>query len=194
MSDHEWLYRLVLRAYPPAFRGSFGREMLLVYHAQRRDGVVDTRFWLACIVDAVATAPRLWMDELHDDFLATERALKTMGTLSVIAGLLETANSLVEFRASAFGERDSLSQAVLVFLIATGVLLAIAGLALLFRGHAGRRLGWIGAVTCLGTFSLMLATRPMMSIAATGLGIAFPLALCILLYLKRSSVATHLTA
>jgi hypothetical protein len=83
---------------------------------------------------------------------------------------------------------------MLVLMITTGVLLAIAGLALLFPGHAGRRLGWIGAVTCLGTFSLMLATRPMMSIAATGLGIAFPLALCILLYLKRSGVATHLTA
>lgn len=194
MSDHEWLYRLVLQAYPPAFRGSYGREMVLVYRAQRRDGLVDTRYWLACIADAAATAPRLWMDELHDGFLATEGAMKTMGILSVIAGLLEAANSLAEFRAAPFGGRDLLSQAVLVLVIATSVLLAVAGLALLFRGHAARRLGWIGAVTCLGTFSLMLATRPMMSIAATGLGIAFPLTLWIFLYVKRGSVATHLAA
>jgi hypothetical protein len=194
MSDREWLYRLVLQAYPPGFRGSFGREMLLVYRAQRRDGVVDSRYWLACIADAGATAPRLWMDELHDGFVATARAMKSMGILSVIAGLLETANSLVELRVSAFGERDPLSQAVLVLVIATGVLLTVAGLAFLFRGDAARRLGWISAVTCLGAFSLMLATRPMMSIAATGLGIAFPLALWIFLSVNRARVETHLAA
>jgi hypothetical protein len=194
MSDREWLHRLVLQAYPPGFRRSFGREMLLVYRAQRRDGVVDARYWLACIADAVATAPRLWMDELHDGFLATSGAMKRMGILSAIAGLLETANSLVEFHESAFGARDSLSQAVLVLVIATALLLTVAGLALLLRGDAARRLGWIGAATCLGAFSLMLATRPMMSMAATGLGIAFPLALWIFLSVNRAGVAPHLTA
>jgi hypothetical protein len=194
MSDGEWLYRLVLQAYPPAFRGSFGREMLLVYRAQRRDGVVDARYWLACIADAAAAAPRLWMDELYEGIIAAQGAMKTMGILSVIAGLLETANAFVEFRASVFGERDSPSQAVLMGVIATGVLLTIAGLALLFRGYAARRLGWTSAIVCLGTFALMLATRPMMSTAATGLGIAFPLALWIFLYVSRAGAATHLAA
>jgi hypothetical protein len=40
----------------------------------------------------------------------------------------------------------------------------------------------------------MLATRPMMSIAATGLGIAFPLALWIFLYVNRGRVARRVAA
>jgi hypothetical protein len=185
MSEREWSYRLVLWAYPPAFRESFGREMLMVHRAQRRDGIVDARYWLACIADAIGAAPGLWVEELADSVRATGGTMRTMGVVSMIAGFLETVNSLVEIHASAFGQRDPLSQAVLMLVIATGVLLTVAGLAFFVRGHAARRLGWIGAVACLGTFSLMVATRPMLSLAATGLGIAVPLALWIFLYVSR---------
>ncbi|HEY4215532.1 MAG TPA: hypothetical protein VGM67_00255 [Gemmatimonadaceae bacterium] len=191
MSNREWLYRLVLHAYPPEFRGSFGREMLSVYRAQHRDGVVDIRYWFACITDAVATAPRLWMEELHEGLRATGGTMRRMGMLAAIAGVLETANSLIELRASAFGERDTVSQAVVLLVTATGVLLTVAGLALLFRGDAARRLGRIGAAGCLGAFSLMLVTRPMMSMAATGLGIAVPLALWLFLYVRRTKGETR---
>ena len=194
MNDREWLYRIMLQAYPPAFRGTFGREMLLVYRAQRRDGVVDTRYWLASIADAAATAPRLWMDELRDGFHSAEGTMKTMGIISALAGLLEIANASVELRASAFGGRDLLSQTVLVFVIATASLLVVAGVALLFGGHAARRLAGIGAAACIGAFLLMLATRPMMSVAATGLGIAFPLVLWLSLYVSQRRAARGLVA
>lgn len=193
-SDREWLYRLMLQAYPPAFRGSFGREMLLVYRAQRRDGVVDMRYWLASIADAAATAPWLWLDELHDGFHSAEGAMKTIGILSALAGLLELTNAFVELRASAFGGRDVVSQAVLVLVIATASLLVVAGIALLFGGRGARRLAGIGAAACIGAFSLMLATRPMMSIAASGLGIAFPLVLWLSLYVSQRRGARGLVA
>src|SRR5262245_6009160 len=76
MSDRDWLYRLVLQVYPPAFRGSFAREMLLVHRDQRRDGIVGARYWMAVVADALKMAPKLWFEELRDGLLATEAGVK----------------------------------------------------------------------------------------------------------------------
>lgn len=185
MRAREWMYRLVIQLYPPAFRATFEREMVLVYRDQQRDGLVNARFWLSLAAEVIGTAPRLWLEELYDGLLKTETTVKIIASFAILIGALETVNSLVESRASAFESGDPLAQGMLVLAIAAGVLLTIAGLALLFRGESARKLGWIGALGCLGTFALMAATRPMMSGAATLLGLGFPAAMMAVLYVRR---------
>ena len=56
----ERIYRLLLRAYPPAFRAEYGREMVLVFRDQCRDGDVRTLgFWVRVLWDVVRSAPAL---------------------------------------------------------------------------------------------------------------------------------------
>lgn len=185
MRGQEWMYRLMLQLYPPDFRASFEREMVLLYRDQRREGVVNARFWMSFVAETLGNAPRLWVEELRDGLLNTEAAVKVMGLLTLLIGALETLNSLVESRSYNFGSRDSLAQLLLVLAIASAVLLTLSGLALIFRGPSARRTGWIAAVFCLGTFILMAATRPMMSVAAMLVGVAFPLVMMAFLFARR---------
>lgn len=177
MKNGEQFYGLLMRAYPPAFRREFGREMVLDFRDQCRDGLVTRRYWIALIIETASSAPRLWAEEFRDGFLLTELPMKLMAVLTTLVGIFETVNSLLEARTTAFGSRDPMSQLVLVLTIASGVVLAIAGLTLLVRGQAARTAGRIAAVGCLVSFAFMFAARPMMSIAATFVGIAFPLSL-----------------
>src|SRR5437867_12956249 len=56
----ERIYRLLLRAYPPAFRAEYGREMVLVFRDQCRDSDVRTLgFWMRVFWDIVRSAPTL---------------------------------------------------------------------------------------------------------------------------------------
>ena len=181
----EQLYRVLLHAYPPGFRATFGREMTLMFRDQQRDGLVASRYWIALIIELTSTAPRLWAEEIYDSFLIRGTAMKLMSVLAILIGALETVNGLVESRAFAFGQRDALSQALLVLAIASALLMTVAGLALLLRGRAAQMTGRIAATGCLATFAFMAATRPMMSVAATAVGVAFPLALLIALFVKR---------
>ena len=181
----EQLYRVLMHAYPPGFRDTFGREMTLVFRDQQRDGLVARRYWIALIIEVASTAPRLWAEELYDSFLTMGMAMKLMSVLAILVGALETLNGFVESRAFAFGRRDALSQVLLALSIASAVLMTFAGLALLLRGRAAQTLGRLAAIGCLATFAFMAATRPMMSIAATTVGLAFPLALLITLFTKR---------
>jgi len=181
MTRREQLYDFLMRAYPPAFRGAFRREMVFDFRDQQREGLITRDYWIALIIEIASTAPRLWVEELHDGFLQTELPMKVMAILAIVVGILETLNSLAESRAAAFGSRDPLSQLVLVLTIAGAVLLTLAGLTLLVRGHAARTVGRIAAVSCLATFAFMAAARPIMSIGATLLGIAFPLSLLVAL-------------
>jgi len=181
----EQVYRVLMHAYPPGFRDTFGREMTLVFRDQERDGLVARGYWIALAIDVASTAPRLWTEELYDSFRMRGTAMKLMSVLAMLVGVLETVNGLIESRAVAFGRRDGLSQVVLVLSIASAVLMTFAGLALLLRGRAARTAGRIAAIGSLATFAFMAATRPMMSIAATGVGLAFPVALLVTLFVKR---------
>lgn len=189
----EQFYRVLMQAYPPGFRNAFGREMTLVFRDQQRDGLVAWRYWIALIIEVASTAPRLWAEEVRESFLNMETAMKLMSVLAILVGVLETANGLVESQAFAFGQRDTLSQVVLVLSIASAVLMTFAGLALLLRGRAARTMGRLAAVGCLATFAFMASARPMMSVAATGVGLAFPVALLVTLLVKRGA-ATSATA
>ncbi len=56
----ERIYRMLLRAYPPAFRAEYGREMVLVFRDQCRDSDVRTLgFWMRVFSDIVRSAPTL---------------------------------------------------------------------------------------------------------------------------------------
>jgi hypothetical protein len=53
------LYRLLLRAYPPAFRAAYGRELEQLFaDVWRSAGVHGFRFWWWLIRDTLAAAPR----------------------------------------------------------------------------------------------------------------------------------------
>jgi hypothetical protein len=184
MMSAERVYRALMHAYPPGFRSAFGREMTLVLRDQQRDGAVTWRYWIALVAEIAATAPRLWAEELHESFLMRTMMLKLMSVLSMLVGVLETVNTLLESHAGPVGQRDALSRSLLILLIASTVLLTFAGLALLLRGRAAQTTGRVAAISCLGAFAIMVATRPMMSIAATAVGLAAPVALLVALGTK----------
>lgn len=62
-------YRLLLGAYPPAFRAAYGREMAQLFRDQRRAAAVGDHpvlgFWAAVVWDVVRSAPALRLDALR---------------------------------------------------------------------------------------------------------------------------------
>jgi hypothetical protein len=185
MTFAESMFRSVMCAYPPAFRRAFGRELVLVFRDQERNGLITRGYWVALIIEIVSTAPQLWAEELHDGFLITELTMKLMAILAILIGMLETLNSLSESREALFAHRDPVSRAVLILTIASALLLTLAGLALLVRGEAARTIGRIAAVGCLIAFVFMASARPMMSVGARLVGIAFPISLLVFLFVRR---------
>ncbi len=80
----ERIYRLLLRAYPPAFRAEYGREMVLVFRDQCRDGDVRTLgFWTAVIYDVARSAPE-WV-------AGSKGAIDGRYALAVVLGVLASA-------------------------------------------------------------------------------------------------------
>ena len=80
----ERIYRLLLRAYPPAFRAEFGREMVLVFRDQCRDGDVRTLgFWVRVFWDVVRSAPALRAEATR----TVEVIMKLAAILTVLLGV-----------------------------------------------------------------------------------------------------------
>ena len=100
MSAERW-YRLLLRAYPPAFRARYAQEMLLAFRQCRRDAVESApRFWAAMLWDVARSAPALRLEAMRArwsmDLHITEGAMKAMAILATLIGALEVVNSLIE--------------------------------------------------------------------------------------------------
>lgn len=70
-------YRLLLGAYPPAFRAAFGREMEQLVRDQRRAAADDRRaalaVWAAVVWDVARSAPALRVDALRAWWTARRR-------------------------------------------------------------------------------------------------------------------------
>lgn len=175
----ERAYALLLRAYPAEFRASYGREMTLCF----RDLIRDARrprlgFWMAIVADVARAAPPLRAEALRARWNPNERMeggrMKTMGVLAVLIGLLQGVNALLELNAGGTAGWPGL---VVAMAIVLGVLLVIAGVALLAGASSARTLSQVAAVCWLVLVVLVRAVHPWMSIFSTLLAVVFPLAL-----------------
>src|SRR6267378_5249617 len=99
----ERIYRLLLRAYPPAFRAEYGREMVLVFRDQCRDGDVRSLgFWVRVFWDVVRSAPALRAEATR----TVEVIMRLAAILTVLLGVFGIVNAVVEWVAGSKGAID----------------------------------------------------------------------------------------
>jgi hypothetical protein len=189
----ERVYALLLRAYPPAFRARYAREMTLCFRDLMRDrGTLGVGFWIEIVADVARSAPPLRADALRARWNPKERVeegrMKTMGILAVVIGLLQAINALVELNG---GGTTGWPGLVVAMAIVLSVLLVIAGIALLARASSAPTLSRIAAVCWLALVVLARAVHPWMSIFSTLLAIVFPLALLVHVQMMRGRGMTR---
>lgn len=116
--------------------------------------------------------------------------MRVMAILSLLIGIVEVVNAMVEVRYGlANGSSGTGALAVGCVGVVAGVMLAVAGLALLRRSHNAVRVARAGAAICLAIFALVLLVQPTFSIFASLLGIGFPILLLALLMRSRADWA-----
>jgi hypothetical protein len=178
----ERAYAMLLRAYPPEFRAAFGREMTLTFRSLVRDsGAPGVRFWMEILADVARSAPAMRAESLRARLNANPRVedgrMKTMGVLAVVIGLLQAVNAIIELNAGGTTGWPSLTVAMAIVL---GVLLVIAGVALLAGASSAPTLSQIAAVCWLVLVVLVRSVHPWMSIFSTLLAVVFPIALLVM--------------
>jgi hypothetical protein len=185
----ERCYRALLRAYPPAFRAEYEREMMLLFRECRRDAAGrTTRFWAALLWDVARSAPALRLEALRagwsTDPHITEAAMKTMGILATVVGVLEVVNSLIE-GTGGWPHADAPWLSSVVLGVLGGVVLVLAGIVLVRdRARATWRAAVLGA-SCLVAYALIALIAPVMSGFGMVLGIGFPILLLAFLLWRR---------
>lgn len=186
MSAAERVYRLRLRVYPPSFRHAYEREMLLFFRDHRRqEHGRGVRVWVALCLDTARSASCLWREQVTDVIHTGETTMKAMAVLAMLVGAFEALNTGVEAAAGGFGIRDLLSQAALVLVVWSSVLLLACGIALLRRAQRAIALARLAGLAGVGAFVLIAIARPMLSGLAMLLGIGFPVALLVFLLVRR---------
>jgi hypothetical protein len=189
MSAHERMYRMLLRAYPAAFRADYGPEMELVFRDQRRAGTSsDIRLWVETVWDVTRSAPPLRLEAArvlrHENLHVREGTMKTMASLATLIGATVLASALTEGWTGGLVRHDGRSLIAGTLGIVAGTLLLATGIGLLrSTRHAAVR-AESAAIACLGIFALMTLAAPRMSTFTNLLGFGFPIAL--LLHLRRT--------
>jgi len=112
--------------------------------------------------------------------------MRTMAALAVLVGGLELLNTFGAATAVGRGGRSAIGVASIVLVIAVSALLLASGIALLIRRRRAIGFARVAAFACVGVFAAIAAIRPGFSIAATLLGIAFPIAM-LLFPLRRAT-------
>ncbi|HEV8382691.1 MAG TPA: hypothetical protein VGQ29_13975 [Gemmatimonadales bacterium] len=184
----ERIYRLLLRAYPPAFRAEYGREMVLLFRDQCQESDVRTvGFWAAVISDVARSAPALraaaWRARVSESTRTMEVVMKLAAMLTVLLGgvfgILSAVNEWVAAAKQTISGPHELSLVLGVF--ASALLLA-AGVAILSRTPRGRQ---AARLAVLASFVMIVVARllhPWMSIFSQLVGFGLPVALLIALY------------
>lgn len=188
MKSADALYRLLLKTYPEDFRVAYAHEMTIHFRDMRREadgGAIA--FWFGILWDVAKTASVMRLGRAHAwwnrNFHIGEIAMLIMGILSLLVGVLELVNSFIEVR---YGVMHGAGWSLFAGLdgVIAGALLLAAGVALLRRTARAVTLARVAAIYCLATFGLVLAISPIFSLAATTLGIAFPIILLTYLYVR----------
>ena len=173
MSVAERIYRALLWAYPAALRAEFGRDMLLAFRDARRDRrVSEPRFWIDIGWDVARTA-------------LPAAVMNAMAILAALIGVMLAVNAVVEAAAGGIAGRDALSIAALAAIVLVGALLLHCGVELWRRGHGAAAIASRVSVVCLAVFAFIAIYRPIVSAFARLLGLCFPLALLLVLALRR---------
>jgi hypothetical protein len=175
----ERVYRLLLRAYPPAFRAAYEREMVLVFRDQCRDGDVRTfGFWVRVFWDVVRSAPALRAEATR----TVEVIMKLAAIFTVLLAALGILGAGAEWVA---GSKQAMGgtyvPSLLLAVLAYAVLLS-AAVAILFRKQQIARLALIGSLVMFLTARLLF---PWMGIFVQLVGLGLPIALLIALYWPR---------
>ena len=187
----ERVYWLLLRAYPPAFRAEYEREMMQLFRDQRRlSGASIIGFWMHVLSDVAQSAPVLRADAWRAEGSGTTRTvrltMKLIAMLTVLLGAFGTVNAIAEavmgMRQGALGTNYLF--AVLLGVVA-GVLLLVAGVAALRGMPAGRRAASGAALASLVAFVLARLMLGWMSIFAQLVGIVLPLVILAALHWPR---------
>jgi hypothetical protein len=188
MSAERW-YRLLLRAYPPAFRAEYGREMTLAFRQCRQEGQRSAPwFWAAMLWDIARSAPAQRLEEMQVRWTMNlhirEGAMKTMGILATLVGAVEMVNSLIEGVAGGM-HRDGLQLLSVALCMVGGAVLVAAGIAMLRRGAGATTQALGAAAVCLVAFAIIGVAAPVMSGFSMLLGIGFPVVLLAFLFGRR---------
>ena len=175
----ERIYRLLLRAYPPEFRARYGREMVLLFRDQCRDGDVRTLgFWAAVIWDIARSAPALRAEATR----TVEVIMKLAAILTVLLGVLGIVNAVVEWVAGSKGAIDGTYVLAVALGVFASALLLGAGIAILLRRQQAARLALFASLAMAVAARLLF---PWMSIFSQLVGFGLPVALLIALYWPR---------
>jgi hypothetical protein len=187
----EDIYHMLLRAYPPDFRAKYGREMVLLFRDQCRDGDVRTLgFWAAVICDVARTAPALrveaWRVRGTENTRTVEVIMKLAAMLTVLLGVLGILNAVVEWVAGSTGTIQGTHAVSLGLGVVASGLLLTAGVALLrpTQGRQRARLALFASLVMIVAARLLF---PWMSVFSQLVGIGLPVALLIALYWPRKS-------
>jgi hypothetical protein len=195
MSSAERVYGLLLRAYPTEFRAAYEREMALVFRDRRREADArGVRFWAELVWDVARSAPALHVEmsraRWYRDIQTREGPMKPMAILAVLIGALEALGAAGEGWVGGVGGHDRYSLAWGAMGVVAGALLVAAGIALLRRAPGAAAWARGAAVACLAVFACAGLVQPRLSVFATLLGIAFPIALLLSLRSRGPSVPT----
>lgn len=175
-------YRLLLRAYPSAFRVRYEREMAQLFADQWREGGRGgLLFWTNVIWDLVRSAPPLRVEAWRARGRRTTRTLgdtmKLVAVLTVLFGtfgaISAVAEGVIVARQGSLGTAYTLS---VVLSVVAGALLLAAGFAALRGTPSGRLTANRAAIASLVLFVLARLVLGWMSIFAQLAGILFPLA------------------
>lgn len=196
MSAAERVFAVMLKAYPPEFRAAYDREMMVVfrdYHRERGANVV--RFWSEIVWDVAKSAPALRLEVLRARTRHGQEGVFgtiAMATLAILIGTLEVVNSGVEGWFGVIVNGDAISLLAATLGIIGGALLFTSGIALLRSSARAATLVRRTALGCFGVFVLTAIALPRLSIFATMLGTAFPIALLVFMRMSRGKAELKL--
>ena len=180
----ERIYRLLLRACPPDFRGQYEREMTLLFRDQCRESDVRrVRFWAAVIWDIARSAPALRMEAWRESSRTMGVVMRIAAVLTVIVGVFGVVNAVIDWLAGGNGTTQHVLSLVLG--IFASVLLLPAGAAILRpteRGREAARLALFAALVLVAAARLL---HPWMSPFSQLVAFGVPVALLIALYWPR---------
>ena len=186
----ERIYCFLLRAYPPAFRAEYGREMVLLFRDQCQESDVHSvGFWARVLGDVARSAPALrleaWLTRWSQNTRTMEVIMKLAAMLTVLLGVIGVLNAGVEWGAGAAQTIQGAHAVSLMLGVFASLLLLAAGVALLSgtpRSRQAARLALLASVVMIVAARILF---PWMSIFSQFVGIGLPVALLIALYLPR---------
>jgi len=184
----ERIYRLLLRVYPQEFRAEYGREMVLVFRDQCRDGDVRTLgFWARVFWDVARSAPALrveaWRGRGKVNTQTVEVSMKIAAVVTVLLAGFGVVGAVGEWVAGTKGAMGGGYVLAVVLGVLASALLLGAGVAILLRSPRAARLALFASLTLVVAARLLF---PWMSILSQLVGFGLPVALLIALYWPRN--------